>query len=161
MVVLDSSALIPLASIGCLDLVLATCDDLRTVEGVESEVLVPGKPGTAALESFLDGVEVHETPDEAGHVAELEGIAETDAAVILLASALDDRLLANDRGLIVVAQSHGVECDWVTTLLLRCTSRRILHPEEAKDVLYELVDAGMTLVPKVYVRVQRALDELE
>lgn len=158
MVVLDSSALIPLARVGCLDLILAGYDDLRTVEGVESEVLVPGKPGTAALESFLAETEVNETPNDAEHVADLEGVAETDAAVILLASDFDDRLLANDRGLIVVARSHGVECDWVTSLLLRCTSRGILDADEAKNILYELVGAGMTLDPKVYVRVQRAID---
>lgn len=160
MVVLDSSALIPLARAGCLDLVLAAYEDLRTVEGVQSEILVPGKPGTAALESFLSGVEVHETPNDAERVAEFEGVAETDAAVLLLASLLDDRLLANDRGPIVVARSHGVECDWATTLLLRCTSRGILSAAEAKDVLYELVNAGMNLDPKVYVRVQKELDQL-
>lgn len=160
MVVLDSSALIPLARVGCLDLVLATYEDLRTVEDVESEVLVPGKPGSAALESFLADVAVHETPEAAERVADLEGVAGADATVILLAASLDDRLLANDRGLIAVARTNGVECDWVTTLLLRCTFRGILSAEEAKDVLYDLVDAGTTLDPKVYVRVQRALDEL-
>lgn len=161
MVVLDSSALIPLARVGCLDLVLAAYEELRTVEGVESEVLVPGKPGTAALESFLDDVEVRETPTDAEYVAELEGVAETDAAVVLLAADLDDRILANDRGLIVVARSHDIEHDWVTTLLLHCTSRGILSAEEANDVLYELVDVGMTLDPKVYVRIQKELGELE
>lgn len=160
MVVLDSSALIPLVRVAALDLVYAAHDDLRTVDGVESEVLVQGKPGTAALESFLDDVEVHETPSDASHVAELEGLAETDAAVLLLASELDDRLLANDRGLIAVARSHGVECDWVTTLLLRCTARGVLGADEAKDVLYELVDSGMNLDPRVYVRVQKELDGL-
>jgi predicted nucleic acid-binding protein len=161
MVVLDSSALIPLARVGCLDLVLAAYEELRTVEGVESEVLVPGKPGTAALESFLDDVEVRETPTDAEYVAELEGVAETDAAVVLLAADLDDRILANDRGLIVVARSHDIEHDWVTTLPLHCTSRGILSAEEANDVLYELVDVGMTLDPKVYVRIQKELGELE
>lgn len=161
MVVLDSSALIPLARVGCLDLVLAAYEELRTVEGVESEALVPGKPGTAALESFLDDVEVRETPTDAEYVAELEGVAETDAAVVLLAAALDDRLLANDRGLIVVARSHDIEHDWVTTLLLHCSSRGILSADEANDVLYELVDVGMTLDPKVYVRIQKELGELE
>lgn len=161
MVVLDSSALIPLARTGCLDLVLAVYDELRTVDGVESEVLVPGKPGTAALESFLDDLDVYETPPDAGRVAELEGIAETDAAVTLLASELDERLLANDRGHIAVARAHDVECDWVTTLLLRCTDRGILDADGAKDVLYELVGAGMNLDPRVYVRVQKELDALE
>jgi predicted nucleic acid-binding protein len=161
MVVLDSSALIPLARIGGLDLLYGACDDFRTVDGVVSEVLVPGKPGTAPLESFLADVEVHEAPDDASHVADLEGIAETDAAVVLLASKLDGYLLANDRALITVARSHGVECDWVTTLLLRCTALGLLGADEAKDVLYELVDTGMNLDPRAYVRVQDKLDDLD
>lgn len=161
MVVFDSSALIPLARIGCLDLLYGAYDDLRTVDGVVSEVLVPGKPGTGPLESFLADVVVHEAPTDASHAADLEGIAKTDAAVVLLASTLDDCLLTNDRALIVVARGHGVECDWVTTLLLRCTARGILGAEEARDVLYELVDTGMNLDPRVYVHVQDKLDELD
>lgn len=160
MVVLDSSALIPLARTGDLDLLYGAYGDLRTVDGVVSEVVVAGKPGTAALDSFLDDVDVHETPDDASHVAELEGIAETDAAVVLLAASLEDVLLANDRALITVARSHGVECDRVTTLLLRCAAAGVLDATEAKQVLYELVDAGMHLDPRVYAQLQRRLDDL-
>lgn len=160
MVVVDSSALIPLAWVGRLDLVSMVFDDLRTTKAVREEVLTEGKRGTAALDAFLEDVAVHETPGAADRVASMEGIAETDASVILLAEADEEILLANDKGLIEVARSHGVECWWVTTLLLSCTKDGDLTADEATDVLYDLVDEGMNLHPKVYTQVQKKLREL-
>jgi predicted nucleic acid-binding protein len=160
MVVVDSSALIPLAWVGRLDLISATFDEIRTTEAVRAEVLTEGKRGTAALDQFLADVSVHEPPGAADEVASMEGIAVADASVILLAEDDEEILLANDRGLIEVARSHGVECWWVTTLLLRCTKTGALTAEEATDVLYDLVGEGMNLHPKVYARVQKKLREL-
>ena len=161
MVVVDSSALIPLAWIGRLDLITSCFDEIGTAEGVTDEVLVDGKRGTAALESFIEDVTVHERPSEAEAVAQLEGIATTDASVILLADETESLLLANDRGLIEVAKTHDVDCWWVTTLLLKCVKEGHLTGDEATDVLYDLVDEGMNLHPKIYTRVQRKLRELD
>jgi len=161
MVVVDSSALIPLAWVGRLDLISTTFDDIRTTTEVREEVLTEGKRGTAALDEFLEGVAVHDTSDRADEVASMEGIAVADASVILLAEDDEEILLANDKGLIEVARSHGVECWWVTTLLLSCTKNGDLTADEATDVLYDLVDEGMNLHPKVYAQVQKKLREFE
>lgn len=160
MVVVDSSALIPLAWVGRLDLVSTAFDEVRTTELVQGEVLAEGKRGTAALDEFLVSVAVHEPPAAADDVASMEGIATADASVILLAEDDEEVLLANDKGLIEVARSHGVECWWVTTLLLRCAKEGDLTADEATDVLYDLVDEGMNLHPKVYAQVQRKLGKL-
>jgi len=160
MAVVDSSALIPLAWVGRLDLLEAVFEDLRTVEAVREEVVTAGKPGTAALEQFLDDVAIHEVPADASEVASMEGIEPTDAGVVLLADERDCPLVANDKGLISVARSHGVDCVWVTSVLLRATNADVLSSEEASRVCYDLVDEGMNLHPKVYSRVQKALDEL-
>lgn len=159
MVVVDSSALIPLAWVGRLDLVTATFDEVRTTEAVQEEVLIEGKRGTAVLDEFLEDVSVLETPREAEDVASLEGIAPADASVILVANDGEEILLANDKGLIEVARSHDVECWWVTTLLLKCTKDGTISSGEATDLLYDLVDEGMNLHPKVYTKVQRKLQE--
>ena len=160
MVVVDSPALIPLAWVGRLDLVSVAFDDIRTTEEVREEVLTEGKRGTAALDRFLEDVTVHESPEAAQNVASMEGIAVADASVILLAESDEEDLLANDKGLIEVARSHGVGCWWVTTLLLKCTKNGELTADEATDVLYALVDEGMNLHPKVYAQVQKKLQEL-
>jgi predicted nucleic acid-binding protein len=161
MVVVDSSALIPLAWVGRLDLVTEAFDEIRTTDRVRDEVVTEGKRGTAPLTSFLSDVETCETPAEAEGVASLEGVAVADASVILLADSGEEILLANDKGLIEVARTHGVECWWVTTLLLSCTKDGVLSSEEANNVLYDLVDSGMNLHPKVYAQVQQKLQELE
>lgn len=160
MVVVDSSALIPLAWIGRLDLIPAVFGEIETTELVEDEVVVEGKRGTAALERFLDNVTIHDSPVEAEEIAALEGITVADASVISLAAEGGNPLLANDKGLIEVARSHGVDCWWVTTLLLTCTKVGVLDADEAKDVLYDLVDFGMNLNPQVYVQIQKKLDEV-
>lgn len=160
MVVVDSSALIPLAWIGRLDLISTTFNEIRTTDAVKDEVLTEGKRGTAALTSFLEDILICETPSEAQEVASLEGIAVADASVILLANDGEKVLLANDKGLIAVARSHGVECWWVTTVLLSCTKEGVLTSAAATDMLYDLVDAGMNLQPKVYSQVQQKLEEL-
>jgi predicted nucleic acid-binding protein len=161
MVVVDSSALIPLAWVGRLDLIPTAFDEGRTTDEVREEVLAEGKRGTAALEEFLSDVAIHDTPARAEDVASMEGIAVADASVILLAEADEEILLANDKGLIEVARSHGVECWWVTTLLLSCSKNGDLRADEATDLLYDLVDEGMSLHPKVYSQVQRKLREFE
>lgn len=160
MVVVDSSALIPLAWVGRLDLIRTQFDEVRTVDGVRDEVLVEGKRGTAALDSFLDDVETKERPANAERVAELEGIAATDAAVVLLAAETGDPLLANDGALVEVGRTHGIDCWWVTTLLLACADDGTLTADEATGVLYGLVDEGMNLHPRVYTQVQAKLREL-
>jgi predicted nucleic acid-binding protein len=160
MVVVDSPALIPLAWIGRLDLISTAFDEIRTTEAVRAEVLTEGKRGTAALDDFLADVTVHDTPVRAEEVASMEGIAVADASVILLAADDEAILLANDKGLIEVARSHGVDCWWVTTLLLSCTKNGNLTADEATDLLYDLVDEGMNLHPKVYSQVQKKLREL-
>lgn len=160
MAVVDSSALIPLARIGRLDLISAIFDKLRTTRQVRDEVLTEGKRGTATLTTFFDDVSICEMPTGTENVASLEGVTVADASVILLADKGEEVLLANDKGLIEVARSHGVECWWVTTLLLKCTKEGALTATEATDVLYDLVNAGMNLSPQVYTQVQRKLREL-
>jgi predicted nucleic acid-binding protein len=161
MAVVDSSALSPLAWVGRLELIPAVFEDPHTTVDVRDEVLIEGKRGTAALEEFLEEMTIHPTPEDADSVAELEGITPADASVVLLAAEEDDVLLANDKGLIEVARSHGVDSWWITTLLFKCVRENVLSADEATDVLYDLVDEGMNLHPKVYARVQRKLRELD
>lgn len=161
MVVIDSSALIPLARVGRLDLISDRFGSVRTTQEVQDEVLVEGQPGTTALQTFLDDVSIESTPADAEKVAEMEGVAVADASVLLLAHERSEVLLANDKGLIEVGKALGVDCWWVTTLLLRVTKDGTLSGDEASDLLYNLVDNGMNLHPKVYARVLAAIEDLD
>lgn len=118
MVVVDSSALLPLARIGRLHLISASFAEILTVRGVREEVLTQGKRGTAKLKDFMGDITIRETPVEAADVAELEGIAVTDASVILVAEENDEVLLANDTALMRVARSQAGSCRRDSTLLL-------------------------------------------
>lgn len=73
---------------------------------------------------------------------------------------IDVFLLANDRELVEGARSHGVESRWIPTLLLSYTKNGDLTADAVTNVLYDLVDGGMNLHPKVYTQVQRKLREL-
>ena len=161
MVVVDSSALIPLARAGQLDLVTDVFDVCHVTEEIVDEVVVEGKRGSSALQSFVEGCTIHEIPDEATQVADLEGITTADASVILVAQTRDDRLLANDKGLIEVARSLDVDVWWVTTLLLKAKKDGVLDTDEATDILQDLVEVGMNLHPRVYSQVHSALQEFD
>lgn len=160
MVVVDASALIPLAWIGRLDLISETFEDVHTTEAVRDEVLTEGKRGTTALRDFLDDVTIHSRASKAAEMADLEGIAVADASVIMLADDRSAALLANDKGLIEVARTQGIDCRWVTTLLLQATDEGTLSSVEAGELLHDLVANGMNLHPTVYARVRRELMEL-
>jgi predicted nucleic acid-binding protein len=69
MVVVDASALIPLAWVGELDLLTASFDDLRTTEDVRDEVLLKRTRGAAALDSFLADITVNQRAADATEVA--------------------------------------------------------------------------------------------
>ena len=49
----------------------------------------------------------------------------------------------------------------MTTLLLESAKNGGLTGPAAADVLYELIEAGMNMSPKVYSQVQRRLQELD
>jgi len=73
MIIVDSSALIPLAWVGRLDLISATFDEIRTTPLVREVVLVDGERGTASPHAFFEQVATCETPPRAEEVASLEG----------------------------------------------------------------------------------------
>ena len=163
MVVVDSSAVIPLSRVGELSLIEELFSEVHTTEGVRRETVVDGEgyPGVASIESFLDRATVHESPEGASSVADREGIETADASVVLLAEELETSLLANDKALIRVARAHGIECYWVTSLLFAAVSEGLREVDETQRLLEALVEGGMTLSPSVFVKVRRRLEELE
>lgn len=156
MVVLDSSAVIPLARVGALRLIQQRWVHLVTTPTVRREVLEHGQPGTAALSRFFADVDV-ERPVGTAEVADQTGVSEGDAAVTLLANGRDATLLGNDSALFALARSLGVEPYWVPSLVLDARTRGLLSADDAEALLLDLVDDGMGLRPRVYARLHRKI----
>lgn len=165
MVVVDSSALIPLARTGRLNLIRKAFEKAKTTREVYKETVEQGKgkQGTSELKTAFDTwLQIEKTDEEgAEEVSQLEGIEKADAGIILLAEKESEKLLANDRALIQVARSRNVNCYWLTTLLLKCIKEEIINKGEGKDILYELVKEGMNLQNRVYARILKEIEKLE
>lgn len=163
MVVVDSSALIPLARAGRLSLIQKVYDEIYAPEEVYEETVKEGegKPGTAELKEFFEGVEIEEADSKKSkEIAKMEGIAQADVSVVLMAEERNNILLANDKGLIEFARLRGVDCHWTTTLLLLAVKREIVSKGEGKEILYDLVDGGMNLKNKIYARILKEIDNI-
>lgn len=163
MVVVDSSALIPLARIGRLALLRDAFEKIQTPKQVYKETVLQGKGkrGASTLkESFASWIATAKMKHRhIQEIAELEGIESTDASVIVMAEKYAGILLANDKALIQVARSRGVNCYWVTTFLLQCVRREIISPKEGQRFLHDLIREGMNLSTKVYARLLEELEE--
>ncbi|HLC45842.1 MAG TPA: hypothetical protein VJI67_03135 [archaeon] len=164
MVVVDSSALIPLSKAGALFLLKGLFKEVIASREVFNECVVQGagKPGTRELEeAFSDWVKVRETnPVEAKKLAKAEGLEAADASLVLLAKAEKQQLVSNDAYLIEVARAHGVECLWVTSLVLTAVKGKTLNKEKAKDVLLNIVKAGMNVKPVVFAALLKEIERL-
>lgn len=160
MVVLDSSAVIPLARVGSLQLIQQQWIQLRTTPGVQQEVLADGYPGTAALSRFFGDVEIRHS-DDTTSMARQTGLHEEDAAILQLANEQNDPLLAHDGALMNVAQSLGIERYWVPGVVLTAAKDGRLSPDTAADLVLDLVDSGVALQPRVCAGLLREIRHLE
>jgi predicted nucleic acid-binding protein len=160
--IVDSSILIHLSRIGRLEL-LKGFGVIRITEDVHRETVKEqrGKPGTSSIKDACNSwIEICKVGDKIREVAEQDGIEEADASLILLAEEKKDILISNDYFLIRAARGRGIECWWLTTLLLKAVEREIVEKEEAKQILLELIEGGMRLSVEVYAAILRRIDKL-
>ncbi len=162
MVVIDSSALIPLARTGNLNL-LKQFKELKTTSEIKEEVIDQGKgkKGTSDLKRYFKNIEIKEVnTKETEELAELEGVTKADASLILLAQQEDEVLLTNDKVLIQITRMKNTKYYWLTTLILKSIKNRHISRDEGKQILYELVQEGMNLKNQVYAKILRKIDEM-
>ena len=164
MAVVDSSVLIPLSKIGRLELIDKNFDEVVATDEVYREVVEEGKgrKGTSRIKESFDGwISVEGVDDDkAEDMAELEGITKADASLLLLTEEKGSVLVTNDRALILVARSRELEYYWLTTLVLKSVKDGHMGKEESKEVLIDLIDAGMNLKPRVYSKIVKNIDGL-
>jgi predicted nucleic acid-binding protein len=160
MIVADSSVLIHLSRIGKLDLLREYFKKILITPAVYDEIKegVGASEITKACNEWITVVEP--TTKDIERIANAEGIEKADASVIMLAKEQGKILISNDYALIAVAKSKGVDCWWLTTLLLNCIKQKILSKKEAKKPLLDLVKTGMHLNNAVYAAILNEIDQL-
>ncbi len=147
MVVLDSSAVIPLLKIGKLDLIFHNFSEIFVPVAVWEEVVVQGKEFGKQYALFEGNKEkfTHipcQKKEDAKEFAKNNSIDVADAEVLFLAKEKNDVLLTNDAALHACCVSQGVKVWWLTTLILASVKRKYITKKEAEEVLMQLVSAG-------------------
>jgi predicted nucleic acid-binding protein len=145
MVVLDSSAVIPLITVGRIDLLQKNFPTVFVPAVVWKEVVEAGKNLGKNVHAFERGRDawfvVHSSPDkkEVQTFMKALHLEEADAEVLLLAKQKNDILLTNDAALYACCMTENVVAWWLTTLLLASLKKKIISKQEAEAILLELV----------------------
>ena len=163
MVIVDSSILIHLSRIGKLSLLKKFFEKIKITKYIYEEVKV-GKRGSSEIEKACKEwiiLSKQRKFEEINDISRLEGIEKADASIILLAKEEKDILLSNDYALIIVARSKGIECWWLVTFLLRCLDKELITKEEAKQILFDLIEAGMRLHNAVFTAILKEIENDE
>lgn len=161
MIVSDSSPLIYLAKIGRLTLLKDLYKEVIVSDGVIEEVLIKGKPGTTEMEKALDEGWLEKVEVEVDFDPESEGISEVDAELICLARDRELQLLTNDRALFYCAKSHGVKSEWFTLTIIKAAKSDLLSPDDAEELLMELVQSGLRIRSEVLAELVRQIRDLK
>jgi len=159
MVIVDTSVLIPLLKIGKINLLKKFFNKIIITKEVEKEIET-GKIGVSEFEEANKlWIEIkEENSEKAEKLANVEDIEKTDASIILIAKDQKDIILSNDYALITVAKSKNIECWWLTTFIIKILKKKIITKKEAKEIMSDLIKAGMRLKNEIYVAI---LDEIE
>lgn len=163
MAVVDSCVLILLSRVGRLSL-LRYFKKVSITPEIYNEVVkeAKGKHGASEVEKACkDWINITEIESkEIREVSKLEGVSYGDLSIILLADELKDIFLTNDRVLIQIARSKGIECYWLTTFLLKLVKEGMVKKEDAKNILFDLIGNGMRLRIEVYTAILRRIDDI-
>ena len=161
MAVVDSSVLILLSRINKLALLKKYFKKIRITQDIYDEVKIG--VGASEIEKACKSwikIDKPKNVNEINNISKLEDIESADASIILLAEEKKDTLLSNDYALIMVARGKGIECWWLTTFLLRCLKKKLITKQEAKRILFDLIEAGMRLHNVVYAAILKEIDNI-
>ncbi len=144
MVVVDSSALIPLIKTGKLGLLRKVFARIVIPEPVWQEVAVEGKALGKPVRGLEEGKGKWFTVAKPKReISAAEGtLTKNDLAVFEIAKANADVLLTNDASLYYYALSQSVKAYWLTTVVLIAAKKRKVTKSEAENTLLELVSTG-------------------
>ncbi|MBI4439249.1 hypothetical protein HY640_04915 [Candidatus Woesearchaeota archaeon] len=144
MVVVDSSALIPLIKIGRISLLKKVFNKIIIPEPVWEEVITEGKRLGKPVGELENGRGKWFTVlmADKGIVVKEDNLEKNDYLVFKAAKDTNEILLTNDAALYYYALSQNFKSYWLTTLLLIATKKEKISKSEAEDILLELVNTG-------------------
>ena len=147
MVVVDSSALIPLIKIGKIDLLKKVFNRIIIPEPVWKEVVEEGKRiGKSVGEFDGDREKLFKVVKFDEAKPEDTNLEKNDFIVFKIAKNSNDILLTNDASLYYYALSQNVKSYWLTTIILVAVKGKKISKNEAENILLELVNtAGLYL----------------
>jgi len=169
-VVCDSGPLIYLSRIGQIQLLRKLFGSVLIPVSVYRETVQEAKamrkPGVSTVEKAInDGwmqvIDVSASEMElVKKLAENESIEVEDAEVIFLAKKHSTSLVTNDKWLVKIAVSLGINSFWTTTLILLAVKKKVLSKNQGRKVLRKLVLSGLHLRTDVYEAILSALVEI-
>jgi predicted nucleic acid-binding protein len=161
--VLDATPLIYLAKADSLDVLDGF--EVVTTEGVYEEVVFQGKeteaPDARRVEKY--GIEVREPPENETYqrLSETDCLSEVDAEVLAFADSEDATAVMDEKRGRTVAEVEDIEVRGTVFLLLRSVKDSQRTPEEAEEILDEMVDAGWYCSTSFYSKILDKLDRLQ
>ena len=170
MVVCDSGPLIYLSRVGQAQLLRKLFGSVLIPSSVYRETVGEAKtlrkPGTSVIEKAIeDGwiqvIDISKSEmDLVKKLAENESIEVEDAEVIFLAKKHSTSLVTNDKWLVKIAVSLGIDAFWTTTLILLAVKKKIISKNQGRKILRKLALSGMHLRTDVYEAILSALEEI-
>jgi len=168
MYALDATPLIYLAKARQLDLLGELDGGIQTPETVYDEVVSRG-----IEEGYADARRIERAVENEQVVVVSIGATETldrlrnngtlsdaDAAVLALADARNGTAAMDEAHGRAVADAEGIRARGTAYLVLRCLRDGTIGPDEARETIDAMVDAGWYCAPDLYARIRRQIKEL-
>lgn len=168
MLVFDATPLIYLAKVDYFD-VLDHLDDAcvipeRVYEEVVTTGIEHGYPDARRIERAVEqdvfAVRPVEETDVYLRLQQNRNLSGADCAVLALASHTDGTAVMDEQYGRDVADTESIDTRGTAALLLTLVKRDVLAPDDARQALDEMVDAGWYCAPEIYARVLRTLESL-
>jgi len=169
-IVCDSGSLIYLSRVGQIQLLKKLFGSVLIPTSVYRETVQEAKamrkPGVSTIEKAInDGwmqvIDISASEmDLVKKLAENESIEVEDAEVIFLTKKHSTSLVTNDKWLVKIAISLGINSFWTTTLILLAVKKSVLSKNQGRKVLRKLVLSGLHLRTDVYEAILSALEEI-
>lgn len=149
-VLVDSSAIIALASVGELTVLKDIFGEVQVTHAVRDEILIEGYPETENIrEAVGEWIEVIEVEEAGSGGHERQGLGEGELSLIA-ASRGNDRLILDDPLARRVAEVEGLEFTGLIGLLVESCRAGLIPRERGRRILEDLSASNFRMTAELY-----------